>query len=687
VSALARQAPFIGREPELETLVAHLATAGHGEGSVVLVAGEPGIGKTRLLAALAARASHAGWRVLTGNAYEPEAMAPYLPFAEALRGYLRAGSPEVLAAQLGAGTVDVAAVLPELPRYLGEHWATTVPDPVGGDAGIAADRYRVFEAVCDFLAAIAGGAAQDPRPPADEGVSGGRAPVQGRPTAPDPAPLLLILDDLQWADTSSLLLLQHLGRRLAGATAGPLLVVGAYRSVEVGRGHRLTTTLAALRREGVLDLLPLTALSAVECTALIAAASGQAPAPAVADALYRATAGSPLFLGELVRHPQSEGRDLADPDAALLDWRLPEGLRALIDARVGRLSEQAHRLLMAAAVLGDGVHFDVLAHVCGGEPLPLLDALDETLAAGLLRPDDGGEAYSVSHALIRQALAEELSLPRRHLLHRLAVEALEALYAAEPTPHLAALARHTRLAGPSLAGRALEYARRAGEAALAVYAWEEAAQHWQAALALGPLEAEQRFALLLQVGYAQGQAGQQAALQETVAAAAGLARKRGDARWLAQAAIASFTPYTFVVDIDPTRVQLLEEAAAALADEEPALRARVLAGLTSARYWSGEPARLDRLSAEALAQARRSGEATALAHALIARHYARGGPEHVRERRALSAELIRVAAGRPELQCIGRYQQMRDAIEVADWRRSMPSSPPWRGRWPSCAGR
>ncbi len=671
---------FVGRERELAVVQGRLEAACRGQGGVVLVAGEPGIGKTRLLTELAERARRQGWRVLCGRAYELEGSPPYLPIAEALREYLRACPPEQFAAQLGEGAADVATVLPELPRRLAQRRSGP---PAGLEAAAAQDRYRIFEAVCDFLVAIAGGGRQ-PNPPApfpadpsspallprgEKGVDRLLSPLEGeRPEArgDTPTPLLLILDDLHWADTPSLLLLQHLGRRLAGL---PLLVAGAYRSGEVDRAHPLTNLLAALRREGMLELLSLMALSAEECSALIATASGQAPAPAVAEALYRATEGSPLFLGEMVRHLQAEGRDLSDPAAAVDDWRVPHALRALIGARLGRLSESAVRLLQAAAVLGDGVRFDVLSDASGIEPQVLLDALDEVLTAGLLREE--GDRYGFSHALIRQALHDELSLPRRQRLHRLAAQAIETLYAADLTPHLGALALHYRLAGPGSTAPALAYARRAGEAALAVYAWEEAARHWRAALdLLDPAEARERFELLLELGSAQVQAGQQEALNQTVEAAVGLARQRGDARWLARAVLSYPTTDSGIgsFSADPVRLQLLEEAAAALGGDEPTLRARVLARLPTALRWSGDLARGEAASAEALALARRTGDTTGLIEALLARHHTIAGPEHVAERRALSAEFMRLAeaAGRPDLLSIGRCRYVRDVAESSD---------------------
>src|SRR5262249_20062940 len=161
------------------------------------------------------------------------------------------------------------------------------------------DRFRVFDSACDFFAAIAG-------------VGGSR-----------PKPLLLVIDDLHWSDAPSLLLLQHLGRRLARL---PLLVAGAYRSVDAQLSRPLTNFVPALRREGVLELLHLHELSSAECSALIATSAGHAAAPEVSAALHQATEGNPLFLGEMLRHLRSEGRDLSDA-TIIEEWHVPQGLR------------------------------------------------------------------------------------------------------------------------------------------------------------------------------------------------------------------------------------------------------------------------------------------------------------------------------------------------------------------------
>jgi predicted ATPase len=291
------RSPFVGRERELAALEAHLDRLADGAGGVVLIAGEPGIGKTRLSLELAERARSRGSLTLFGRAYETEGMPPYLPFAEALREYMSASPEELLRSQLGSSSGDVAIILPDVARRLP---SLTSVSTAGGEL----ERYQLFESVSEFTLNVA------------------------RET---PGGLVLVLDDLQWADASTLQLLLHLARKL---TRAPLLIVGTYRTVGLGRAHPLTDVLAELSRERLSERLQLQALSVSEATALIARLSNHDTGEALVKTVYRETEGNPFFMEEVVRHLNAEGYDLSEAGASPSAWSIPDGIRQVIGRRL-----------------------------------------------------------------------------------------------------------------------------------------------------------------------------------------------------------------------------------------------------------------------------------------------------------------------------------------------------------------
>ena len=437
---------FVGREAELDALLAFLEAARAGQGSLVLIGGEPGIGKTRLAVEVAKRAHIQGWRVLYGRATDVEGAPPYLPLTEALRAYAATCPPETLRTQLGEGASDVALLLPAIRHRLPEIPSSTTSMDESA-------RYLFLASVSEFLLGIA--AASTPG-------------------------LLLVLEDLHWADASTLLLIKLLGRKLAGS---PLVVIGTYRPAEPDITPALGDVLADLSREGFSGHVTLAPLSPAHVTTLIVGLHGAPVAPEVVDALYAQTEGNPFFVAALVRHLVSNGCDLGDAKAIGLRKSIPEGVRWVIRQRLSRLSAEANDVLRAGAVLGDWFDFDVLADMLGAAAEPPIGPLDEALATDMLRDD--GARYRFTHALIRETLYAGLSLPRRQQLHRAAAAAIERVHAPNIEGQLAAVAAHYRLAGSAAdQATAIEYSLRAGEAARAVFAWEEVATHWEVALEL-----------------------------------------------------------------------------------------------------------------------------------------------------------------------------------------------------------
>jgi DNA-binding SARP family transcriptional activator len=626
-AALASHDEFVGRHRELGALVSGLDDALAGRGAVLLIAGEAGIGKSRLLDELARHAAERGARVLWGRCWEAGGAPAYWPWVQSFRAYVEARDRDELRDELGAHPGELATLLPELRELFDD-----LPAPVGLEAEAA--RFRLFEAVASFLVEAA-----------------------------HAQPLVLVLDDLHAADEPSLLLLQFLGTKVGGAA---VLVVGAYRDVELEADTPLASVVAELGRERTTRQLELGGLSESEVGRLIESNSGS-PAPERSlRAIHRGTEGNPLFVGEIVRLLSSEGR-LAEVDLGATDaLPLGPGVREVIGRRLRHLSEDGRSILALASVLGREFEFNALMHLSGRPEDELLDALEEALATRVISEVPGApDRLRFAHALIRDTLYGGLSGPRRQRLHREAGEALEALYAADRELHLAELAHHFVAAGRAGdEAMAIDYARRAGDRAVRLLAWEEAIRLYRLALdaltPATPTDDELRCRLLLALGEAQARAGDDREAKSTLLRAAELAKARRLPELLARAAAAYGGRLLWMRALTDERlVPLLEDALAALEDDDSVLRVQLLSRLAAARR--GEPSRQprERLRDEALRGARRIGDPATLAYAIDATLAAVEGPLNVDEQVAQSEELIALATaiGDPE-RLFGAHEHM-----------------------------
>jgi class 3 adenylate cyclase len=448
---------FIGRADEMAVLRAAIDASLGGQASLVMIAGEPGIGKTRLAEEAGVYARLRGAQLLMGRCYEGESASPYSSFVEAIRDYVSSRPDDALKAELGDGGSDVAKLVSEIRKRIPDLPPARATDPND-------ERMRLFDSVASFL------------------INASKA-----------NPIMLLLDDLHWADKPSLLLLQHLARRFKSSR---LIVVGTYRDVELDRRHPLSEALAELRRERLYERVLLRGLSETEVKDLIEAISQQ-EVPAGREefvrAILRETEGNPFFVEETLRHLaetgsyyRREGRWVTDAKS-ISELGIPEGVRDVIGRRLSRLSETTNRVLAAAAVLGREFEFEVLTAMSELGEDAILSAVEEGLSARMVLESQGrgGPRYAFTHALVRQTLYEELSLPRRQRLHLKAAQAIEAAHQRNPEPYLAALANHYRMAGVAAdAEKTIDYSFRAGKAAFAVFAYEEAGAHWRAALEL-----------------------------------------------------------------------------------------------------------------------------------------------------------------------------------------------------------
>ena len=595
--------PFVGRARTLERLEGALAAALGGRGRVVLLAGEPGIGKTRTADELARVARERGAEVVIGRCFEGEGAPAFWPWLQLLRELVAGATPERLRQALGPDAAELAQLVPELRARLP---ALPPPASIAGEQA----RFRLFDALTGFLR---------------------RRAQQG--------PLLLVLDDLHWADEASLRALEFLAPGLRGAR---LLVVATFRDVEVRRDHPLSKLLGALAREPACERIALRGLEPAEVAALVGAVAGDKPSAELADTLYEMTEGNPFFVFELARLLGEEGTLPARPSALAL----PQSVRDAIGRRLDALSADANELLRTAAVLGRGFDVALLSRVAEGRPEALLDRLGEALAAGVLvEHEERVGHYAFAHALVRQTLYEELRAPQRVRLHGRAAEALEASFAASDEPPLSEIAHHWFEAAPGGGGeQAIAAAVRAAERAHQLLAYEESARLYEQALEAlaiaAPEDAERRFELLAAAGAEHAAAGARESTRARFRTAAGIARGLGRADLLARAALGYRGFGEMGIPPDAETLALLEGARDALGDEEPALRSRLLSKLTGTAPYMLSMAKRDALSSEALALARASGDREALRDALSARFWACLGPDRVAERAALGEEMV-----------------------------------------------
>jgi class 3 adenylate cyclase/DNA-binding SARP family transcriptional activator len=430
---------FVGRSNMVAALEAEWKMVRERGLRVVVLAGEPGIGKTRLARELARAAHERGATVLAGSCHE-ESFVPYQPFVEALRHYIACCPPAELAVQVTPRRAQLAAIVPELED----------PRAPYGPTGLGAEqeRFRLFETVSSLLA-----------------------------DAAHLRPLVLFLDDLHWADQSSLLLLRHLAR---SAKSAPLMVLGTYRPVEVGEEHPLAEALAELRRSRTVERLSLSGLGEGEVAELIAGRTGeQAPRGFVRRVAERSE-GNPFFIEELLHDVGAE----SDWDAAA--GGVPDSVRDLLLRRLRGLSDDCRKALTVAAVAGREFELYVLEGVLEHPRDRLIDLVEEAIDAGVLvEPAPSVGRLSFSHALFRETIYEQLSATRKATIHGRIAAAIEQVPTDRPDERAGTLAYHYRAAGELR--KAFDYHRRAATAAERVHARETALENLQGAIVAGEM--------------------------------------------------------------------------------------------------------------------------------------------------------------------------------------------------------
>jgi tetratricopeptide (TPR) repeat protein len=473
---------FVGREPELKQLQSAFDGAISGQGALMMVTGEPGIGKTALCEQLSTYVTLRGGRTLVGHCYEAGSLSlPYLAFVEALRSYVLSREPKDLREELGSGAADVARIISEIRERL-KIRLRPQKDP-------EEERYRLLQAVTAFLS-----------------------------NAANVQPMMVVLEDLHDADKGTLDMLTHVSRNLAGAR---LLIVGTYRDVEVDRSHPLSAALAELQRVSTYGRVLLRGLNADEVRRMLESITRESVPWGLAETVHRQTEGNPLFVQEVVRYVAEEGlitrkdgRWQPTRDTPL-EMSIPEGLRDVIGKRLSLLSPECNQLLAVASVIGREFALETLKTVAGINEDVFVNALKEAVRLSVLeeRSQRGLVRYRFTHAFFRQTLYEEMIAPQRLKLHRQVARSLETLYAKRLKEHATELAEHfshsTDLADLK---KAVEYGEMAAKRATDVYAYGEAVRLLEQALkvqeVLDPEAKAKRCDLLLALGDALVLAGE-----------------------------------------------------------------------------------------------------------------------------------------------------------------------------------
>jgi class 3 adenylate cyclase/tetratricopeptide (TPR) repeat protein len=625
---------FVGRDAELDRLRGGWKEASGGGRALVLLGGEPGIGKTRLAAALAAELHAEGAVVLAGRCDEDMGV-PYQPFVEALRHYVT-HAPAPL--RLGRHPGELTRLIPELAGL-----APGLPEPLRSDP--ETERYRLFDAIAAWLADVS-----------------------------TETPALLVLDDLHWAARPTLQLLRHI---LRSDDPMRLLVVATYRDTETAAGDPFGDLLADLPRMEGTARLPVSGLDPAAVAAYVEAAAGHEldeQATAMAETVWRETQGNCFFVAEVLRHlaesgafEERDGRWTATVGAAALP--IPDGVRAVVARRLSRLPQEARQLLETAAVAG--LEFDptLVRAAAGFAEDDVLTALDAAVAARLVVDVPGPVPRNrFTHALVRSTLYDGLTAARRRSLHRRTAEAIEMIQRNHLDDHLPALAHHWAQAGTD-PDKAVDYATRAGQRALDQLAFDEAAAFLAQSLPLVGPDDTRRVDLLIVLGEAQRRAGDPLHRQ-TLLEAGRLARARGDADAMARAALANTRGVYYSASglVDEEKVAALEEALAVNRDAAPPVRARLLATLGLELGYTGDRHRGITASDDALALARQFGDPATLTKVLLARFYTINSPLTLGERLANTAELLELAEqlGDPQAAFLSAWQRARVSLEAGD---------------------
>jgi DNA-binding CsgD family transcriptional regulator/tetratricopeptide (TPR) repeat protein/ActR/RegA family two-component response regulator len=622
---------FVGRTDALDALQKGLNSACDGRGGLVMLSGEPGIGKTRCAEEFSRIAEGQGALVLWGRCYEQPGAPPYWPWVQILREYAQASSDDELRVLLGGNAEVVAMLVPEL----GERIGITATTAIHGE--FTDQRFRLFDAVYRLLAKAA-----------------------------EEVPLILIIDDLHWADGSSLALLEHLSKELRRQQC---LVVCTYRDVEVTRKSPLLGTLGELTRVSGIERLKLAGLSVEETAQLTTAVSGTDLPRSIIDAIYQQTDGNPLFVREVAR-VLAEQRLIETGD--LITIEVPDGIREAIGRRLDQLSDFCNQLLTNASVIGREFDLSIVSATIEAELVDCIGELETAIQAGIIRREGDGSRYRFTHAVIRETLYEEIPTLERLQLHRAVADALRGAFEGNLDPVLSELVHHYSEAS-ALGDHevALDFATRAVVRDQRVYAYEEACRNYDALLrilrASGSQHDSRAAHALLEKGLLQLSMGHVGGALDSCTRGIGLAKKlsQGDLfdRYVGlMLRLTSFGPQHHAV-------ALTEEALRLLPPDSDKRRAFLLACHAFALRSRGDITRVEKTGAQAIELARKLGDPYQLAISLrMVTLGLRGHPGTLPARLSYGREWLRISSklekAETTIEC--NYFHLLDLMEAGE---------------------
>lgn len=624
---------FVGRRRELAEMCAGIDGAIAGRGRLFTIAGEPGVGKSRLASEAASYAAAQGVRVLWGRCWEYGGAPAYWPWVQVLRGLTRTAEPIVLSNWIGPDAAEIAQIVPELRNQIGD-----VPELPSASLGQPEKaRFRLFDSIVSFLRKAA-----------------------------DAQPLLLVLDDLHAADPTSLLMLVALSRHVQSSHE---TVIGTYREVEIKLQPELAALIAQAEREGA--AFPLRGLGESDIGRYIELGWGISADSALVHRLSDMTEGNPFFLDGVLRQMAAEGQLASDASPAPSRLTIPRGVVEFIKSLIHPLPEDARNVLDIASVIGRDFALNSLEAASGMTREAVTELLDEAVSLELIHEVRGAAGrYSFRHALIREALYDALPAGRRRTLHRVVAEAIRALNPSRE-PYAEIAYHYCASASPGDADPAIEYSRQAARVAEKQLAYEEAAHHLGnaiEALALkragdDPFQAE----LLCDLGEAQVKTGDLAGARDTCLRATDIARRVKRPELFARAVLAPGRILSNSGVTDHALVQLLKEARGMLGEVDSPLLAQVLARLGIELYWS-EREQAVVLCQQAAEMAKSVDHPHTSIVALWGRWLSLRNPDSLEQRLADTREVITIAelAGERDFALEARYYRVADLLEAGD---------------------